>query len=90
MPEHRQQGLVLRKWPKEGWGRLQCGALYYLLHNPLYVGRIAHRGATYDGQHPAIVPLELWDRVQTMLTQNQQGKPRTARAAVSCLLSADR
>ena len=72
---------------EEGWVGYSRGALYYLLRNPLYVGRIAHRGATYDGQHPAILRQELWDQVQTMLAQNRQGKHRTASAAEPCLLA---
>jgi DNA invertase Pin-like site-specific DNA recombinase len=90
--ELRQQGIVSKAWVS-GSGRQKGGlgysrgALYYLLRNPLYVGRIAHRGATYDGQHSAIVPQELWDQVQAMLTRNRRGTHRTARAAQPCLLA---
>jgi len=31
------------------------GHLYKILTNPIYIGRLSHRGKTYDGQHPAIV-----------------------------------
>ncbi|MBS0222567.1 MAG: recombinase family protein [Proteobacteria bacterium] len=90
--ELRRQNIVSKAWVS-GSGRQKGGvgysrgALYYLLRNPLYVGRIAHRGATYEGQHPPIVPLELWDQVQAMLIRNRQGQHRTARATEPCLLT---
>jgi hypothetical protein len=61
--------------------------LYYLLRNPIYVGRIAHQGASYPGQHVAILDGELWNQVQAKLTENRQGESRTARSSTSCLLS---
>lgn len=90
--ELNQQNITSKAWVsgsgrKKGGAGYSRGALYYLLRNPLYIGRIAHRGATYDGQHPAILPQELWDRVQVMLTQNRQGNHRTASAAARSLLA---
>jgi site-specific DNA recombinase len=63
------------------------GALYYLLRNTIYVGRITHRGASYAGLHSGIVPQDLWDRVQAMLTENRQGGPRMEGSSGPCLLS---
>jgi hypothetical protein len=57
------------------------------LRNTIYVGRITHRGASYAGQHPGIVPQDLWDRVQALLTENRQGGSRTAGSSEPCLLS---
>ena len=62
------------------------GALYYLLRNTIYVGRITHRGASYAGQHSGIVPQDLWDRVQTLLTANRQGGSRMAGSSEPCFL----
>jgi site-specific DNA recombinase len=47
------------------------GALYQLLQNRLYHGEITHKDAVYPGQHEAIVPMELWDAVQTQLASNR-------------------
>jgi hypothetical protein len=74
-------GIVSKVWTSisgksRGGAAYSRGALYYLLRNPIYLGRIAHRGATYDGQHQAIVPQDLWDRVQSMLTENRTGSSR--------------
>jgi DNA invertase Pin-like site-specific DNA recombinase len=43
------------------------GNLYYLLSNPVYVGKTRHRNQLHDGQHEAIVEPELFDAVQTLL-----------------------
>jgi site-specific DNA recombinase len=38
-----------------------------LLRNPLYVGKVPHNGAIYDGEHEAIVEDDLFRRVQARL-----------------------
>ena len=44
------------------------GHLYRILTNPIYVGMVHHKGATYDGQHDGIVDPDIWQRVQNQLT----------------------
>ncbi len=88
----KQRGIVSKVWTsstgkRRGGLGYSRGALYYLLRNPIYIGRIAHRGASYAGQHPGIVPPDLWDRVQTLLTQNRQGDARAAISSEPSLLS---
>jgi DNA invertase Pin-like site-specific DNA recombinase len=65
------------------------GALYHLLRNRLYRGEIVHKGQAYPGQHPAIVPDELWDEVQRTLVANRSEHLR-ARAEKSTHLLAGR
>jgi Recombinase len=43
------------------------GHLYWILSNPIYVGRLRHKGQIHDGLHPAVIELEIWDRVQQKL-----------------------
>ena len=31
------------------------GRLYHLLKNPLYIGKVRHRGESYDGRHQGII-----------------------------------
>jgi site-specific DNA recombinase len=88
----RRRGIVSKVWTSSSGKRrgglgYSRGALYYLLRNTIYVGRIAHRGASYAGQHAGIVPQDLWDRVQALLTENRQGGSRTAGPSEPCLLS---
>ena len=46
------------------------GPLYHLLANTIYIGRVAHRGETFEGCHEAIVSQDLFDRVQAQLKAN--------------------
>lgn len=55
-----------RQW---GGAKFSRGLLYKLLVNPVYIGRIKHKDAVYDGQHEAILSLELWNKVQTQMMQ---------------------
>ena len=57
------------------------GHIYHLLSNPLYIGRIAHNGESYEGQHSAIISPETWDAVQKRLAA--QSPPRPLRAAAT-------
>ena len=52
------------------------GHLYWILSNPIYVGRLRHKGQIHDGLHPAIVDVEIWERVQQRLaSQTQPRRP---------------
>jgi DNA invertase Pin-like site-specific DNA recombinase len=57
-----------------GGNRLSRGALYRLLQNPIYRGKIGHQGKVYPGQHEAIIDAELWQRVQLKLAGNRQAR----------------
>lgn len=45
-------------------------SLYRLLTNVLYAGRVAHKGATHAGEHPAIIPPAEFAEVQAHLSRN--------------------
>ena len=46
------------------------GHLYLILSNPIYIGRIPHKGRSYEGEHEAIIDAETWDKVQAQLATN--------------------
>ncbi len=50
------------------------GALYQILKHRIYLGEIPHRGQNHPGEHAAIVPRKLWDRVQAQLKSDHQGR----------------
>jgi site-specific DNA recombinase len=50
-----------------GGGLLSRGHIYQILSNPIYVGRIAHKGQVHEGQQPPIVTPDLWDEVRQSL-----------------------
>ena len=61
--------------------------LYRLLSNPIYIGKITHRGTLHDGQHDAIIAQDLWDRVQAKLKANAQGEQRAKTVKSASLLA---
>ena len=65
-----------------GGGLLSRGHIYKILSNPIYVGRIAHKGQVHEAQHPPIVMQDLWDEVQQSL-RDHLGATRTKRTRQS-------
>ncbi|MEM1040086.1 MAG: recombinase family protein [Pseudomonadota bacterium] len=45
------------------------GHLHRILTNPIYVGRVGHKGKVYQGQHAGIIGQEQWEQVQAKLQQ---------------------
>ncbi len=68
---------------------LSRGYIYKLLGNPLYAGRIAHKGEVYEGQHEAIIDAETWEAVQSRLAGNAHDR-RSGRGAAEPSLLAGR
>ncbi|HVU63918.1 MAG TPA: recombinase family protein [Phycisphaerales bacterium] len=50
-----------------------------LLSNPVYIGRVPHKGTTYPGLHPAIVDAQVFKRVQELLAENGRAGPSRVR-----------
>ena len=61
------------------------GHIYWILSNPIYVGRLRHKGQTHVGLHPAIVDQETWERVQRQLAEQTQRRAAPHRNAESFL-----
>ena len=55
-----------RKYGGQYFGR---GALYSLLSNPAYIGKISHKGTIHEGLHEGIIPQGMWDAVQEKLNE---------------------
>ncbi len=49
---------------------LSRGLLYKILSNPIYIGKIRHKGISYPGQHQAILDRGLWEQVQRHMASN--------------------
>jgi site-specific DNA recombinase len=63
------------------------GHLYKLLSNPIYLGRIVHKGRFYEGRHAALIDQETWDAVQARLASNSQDRLRRPDAREPSLLA---
>jgi site-specific DNA recombinase len=71
--DYRTKIQIRTSTANKGGCQFRRGTLYHLLSNRIYLGEIVHKGASYPGEHDAIVPRELWDRVQAALADRSQG-----------------
>ncbi|WP_244427591.1 recombinase family protein [Bartonella queenslandensis] len=53
-----------------GGTALDKGALYKILQNPIYIGKIKHKEQLYDGRHPALIDMDKWNKVRTLMQAN--------------------
>jgi site-specific DNA recombinase len=65
-----------------GGGLFSRGHIYKILSNPIYVGRISHKGQVHEGQQAPIVTQDLWNDVRQSLG-NHLGAARTKRTRQS-------
>src|SRR5258708_4307496 len=66
---------------------LARGALYLMLHTPLYRGEGVHKEASYPGEHPAIIDAALWETVQAKLAANRVARGNGEQADAPSLLA---
>lgn len=64
---------VTAKGRTMGGTPLGRGALFHLLRNPVYLGKITHKGEVHDGEHAPIVDDALFDAVQRQLSGKAAG-----------------
>ncbi|MBT6098235.1 MAG: recombinase family protein [Marinovum sp.] len=64
----------------KGGNLIDRGHIYHILTNPIYAGRIRHKKAVFEGQHPAIIDPQDWDEIQRKLS-NRSGRKRGVRVA---------
>ena len=86
-----REGITSRVWSsttgqQHGGASFSRGILYKILRNPIYIGQVAHKGVTYDGQHEAIIAQELWEKVQAQLISHATRGRGTASVPMAELL----
>jgi site-specific DNA recombinase len=77
---------VTKKGDRRGGRTFTRNALYKLLTNVTYIGKIKYKDETHVGEHAAIVPVELFNRVQNNLKRNGQSGGKVVRNKHSALL----
>jgi len=86
-----ERGWTTKRWKTKA-GKSQGGRpftktlLSALLTNPLYVGKVRYLDEIHDGDHEAIVPDDLWQRVQDRLQANLGTGGRTPKHQHTVLL----
>jgi site-specific DNA recombinase len=89
--------LARRRWNtksrKSEKGRAHTGrpfnraSLHRLLTNAVYAGMVEHRGATYTGEHAAILELSVWQKVNDELRAGRRTALGAARVPQNALLA---
>ncbi|MEO7247522.1 MAG: recombinase family protein, partial [Novosphingobium sp.] len=72
--------------PHRGGIPFARGSLFHLLKNPVYRGKIVHKGQVYEGEHEAIVDEDLWEQVQMHLGERAPPRRRPKNSAQDALL----
>ncbi|RLP22759.1 recombinase family protein [Mesorhizobium sp. YM1C-6-2] len=60
--------------------------LYRTLNNRAYIGEAVHKGASYPGEHEAIIDRDTWDRVHAILQESPRKRAAHTRADTPALL----
>ncbi len=84
---YRTRSRALKTGQTIGGVEFGTGALAYMLKNPVYIGKTAHQGSLYDGEHNAIIDQELFDEVQAITKSNCHDAMLGKRAANPSLLT---
>ncbi len=65
----------------------QAGSLTKLLHNPVYIAKVRHKDAIYDGEHEAIIDQTSFDEVQSIFATNRRDNASGKKADNPSLLT---
>jgi DNA invertase Pin-like site-specific DNA recombinase len=63
------------------------GSVAQLLQNPIFVGKVKHRGELFDGEHEAIIDQDTWDKVQQLFATNRHERLHGGRSRSPSLLT---
>jgi len=76
-------GFKTRSFKKKGYGGnpLSRSGIYKIFSNLFYAGIIEYYDTEYEGKHKAMITLEEFDRVQTILGRKGKKRPKTHKFA---------
>ncbi len=61
--------------------------LFHILGNRIYIGKVVHKGAEHEGEHPPLIDPELWARVQQRIADNRVTRGRARNGSPTSLLA---
>lgn len=71
---------------KRGGQKFSVGAIYWILKNPIHIGKIKHKDILYEGDHDAVISEEDWNCVQNILENNSGKRIRQTNSKCTTLL----
>jgi len=89
--ELNAEGITTKSWTTKRGSFHQGGPwntshVYRALNNRAYLGETVHNGESYPGEHEAIVPKNLWDKVQQIFESGTSRKRNQETHEVKSLL----
>ena len=78
---------VLKDGRNYGDKNFSRGALYQMLANRIYLGEITHRGASYRGEHEAIIDAGMFEQVRALIAGNRVNHKHAVHAGHPSLLA---
>ncbi|MCD6405219.1 MAG: recombinase family protein [Planctomycetes bacterium] len=89
--ELNRRGWTTKRWitrkGRESGGRpFTKDTLFRLLTNPIYLGKVRHKGNLYEGAHDAVVNEVIWLRAGELLRRNGRTGGKTVRNKYGALL----
>lgn len=63
------------------------GSLAQFLQNPIFIGKVRHRGELFDGEHAAIIGQPQWEQVQQLFATNRRDRLHGKRVRSPSLLT---
>ena len=80
---YRTKDWTSRKGVHHRAQEFNLNAIYRMLNNVIYAGKVQHNGNNYDGEHKAIIDEKLWAEVQFLLNENAPFAPRAKKTAIA-------
>jgi DNA invertase Pin-like site-specific DNA recombinase len=74
-----RRGLRTKPTPKRAPGKVSISTVHLFLRNPYYIGRVRFQNVEYQGDHPTLIPNELFERVQQELTAHRLSGERSSK-----------
>jgi len=69
---HRKPLYTSRRGLQRGGKPFNKMDVIRILTNPMYIGKVEHKGKLYDGKQEAVVPVDLFDEIQKILGKNRE------------------
>jgi site-specific DNA recombinase len=87
----KQQGIRSKAWVSsrgatKGGAVFSRGALFHLLKNQTYLGRVPHKSVSYPGIHPPIVDVDTFEQAQKQLMGNTHERRKQSTTVKPMLL----
>lgn len=83
--ELNAKGYRMKAWTSKtsktakGGRRFNKCSLFYLLTNPVFIGKVRYKDKLFEGEHPAIIDADVFERVNKLLEGNGNGKAHQPR-----------